>query len=270
MKFALVADIHGNLEALDTVLAAIDKSAPDARLVCAGDVVGYGPDPEACVQRLMEREALCIRGNHEEMVLGTRDFSECIYAGIKSAMWTRKRLSKEAWAFLSDLPNKRKINSDVAVCHGDLDDTATYISNPDRGSAALEQLENHFPSCRLLICAHTHHAAVYSTSKGFQTTSGCETIGLENAELAIINPGAVGQSRDDKPLARYAILDTEANSVTFEEIDYNHDATIKKLRRAGLVPQVVLKRPTGIHERIDWYKTRWARYRAQRTPLRSV
>ena len=90
MKLALISDLHGNLEALDAVLRDLDRVSPGARLVCAGDVVGYGPDPEACIGRLQERDALCVMGNHEEMVLGRRDFSRCVYAGIVAAVWTRR------------------------------------------------------------------------------------------------------------------------------------------------------------------------------------
>ena len=121
LRFALLADVHGNLEALDAVLAEVDALAPDAQLVCAGDVVGYGPDPDLCLSRLEERRALLVRGNHEELVLGLRDLSECVHAGIVGARFARRRLSQRALLLLDSLPSSIDASPDLVVCHGDLE-----------------------------------------------------------------------------------------------------------------------------------------------------
>ncbi len=263
-KLALIADVHANLEALDTVLADIRRRAPDTQLVCAGDIVGYGPDPEACIERLQAHDAVCVMGNHDEMVLGRRDFSRCIYAGITAAMWTRKRLSNSARAFLEALPASREVLPGVVVCHGDLESADTYISDENRAAAAVEQLDRQWPGSRALICAHTHHAAVYTRSSGFTVVSPPVVVAVREDEPCIVNPGAVGQSRDTKPLARYAIFDVAGHTVSFRELPYDHETTIRKLKKARLVPQVVLRRPTGIWQRVEWYKTRWARYWAEK------
>ncbi len=265
MQLALIADIHGNLEALEAVLADIQRTAPDAMLVCAGDIVGYGPDPEACIARLRELGVPCVMGNHEEMLLGKRDFSRCVYAGVKSAMWARKRLSPEAKAFLEALPGSREVVPGIVVCHGDLESADTYISDPARAAAALEQLQRRWPEAEMLVCAHTHHAAVYTTSSGFELVDVPDQWDCASGEACIVNPGAVGQSRDTRAVARYAILHREQRSLSFHELEYDHATTIRKLRRAGLVPQVVLRRPEGrIAQRIEWYKLRWARYWAEK------
>src|SRR5215468_4319962 len=122
MQIALLADVHGNLEALDAVLRALDRTAPQAKLVCAGDVVGYGPNPEECLERLSERGAVIVLGNHEEMVLGRRDFLQCVSAGIRAAVWTREHLSAHARRVLEQLPSRAKAAQEVLVCHGDLHD----------------------------------------------------------------------------------------------------------------------------------------------------
>ena len=264
-QLALIADVHANVEALSAVLEEVDRIAPEARLVCAGDIVGYGPDPEACIDLLRERDALCVMGNHDEMVLGRRDFSRCIHAGIRAAMWTRKRLADDAWRFLEALPASREVMPGVVVCHGDLESADTYISDADRAATAIEQLQSGWPSARALICAHTHHAALYAPSSGFTPISPPAHFSLPTDEPAIINPGAVGQSRDTRPLARFAILDVEEGVASFHELAYDHETTIRKLKRARLSPQVVLRRPRGkISQRVEWYRTRWARYRAER------
>ena len=257
MKLALISDLHGNLEALDAVLRDLDRASPGARLVCAGDVVGYGPDPEACIARLQQRAALCVMGNHEEMVLGRRDFSRCVHAGIVAAVWTRRRLSPAARAYLEALPPSLSIDS-VVICHGDLDSADTYVSTRERAEAALAQLRARHPSAEVLVCGHTHHAALFTPEQGFRIMNDLP------AGPCVINPGAVGQARSAAPLASYALLDMERRRVSFREVAYDYGATIRKLRAAKLVAQVTLEPPQGVWRRVESYKARWARYWAER------
>lgn len=264
MKLALISDIHGNLEALDAVLRDIDRINPDAKLVCAGDVVGYGPEPEACIGRLHERHALCVIGNHEEIVLGRRDFSRCTHAGILAAVWTRERLTDTAWALVAALPHALEAAPGVVVCHGDLLSADTYVSTPERAEAALAQLRAAWPQATVLVCGHTHHAALFTSSCGFRLVSAPSELAFDPTRPSLVNPGAVGQSRDRKPLARYALLDLEQQSVSFRELPYDHLTTLRKLRQAKLVARVVLTPPRGLWRRVEAYKARWARHRAAR------
>ncbi len=262
MKLALVSDLHANLEALEAVLGDIDRASPGANLVCAGDIVGYGPDPEACIARLQEREALCVMGNHEEMVLGRRDFSRCIYAGIVAAVWTRRQLSTPARVYLDALPPYLCMDS-VVICHGDLTNADTYVSTPERAEAAAAQLRAQHPSAEVLVCGHTHHAALYTRERGFQVVNApCDYELL--AGTFVINPGSVGQARGAAPLASYAVLDMERRRLSFRQVAYDYRTTLRKLRAAKLVAQVVLEPPRGLWRRVERYKTRWARYWAER------
>jgi diadenosine tetraphosphatase ApaH/serine/threonine PP2A family protein phosphatase len=196
-------------------------------------------------------------GNHEEMVLGRRDFSRCIYAGIVAAVWTRKELSPAARAYLEALPPFLSIDS-VVVCHGDLDSADTYVSTPERAEAALAQLRARHPSAEVLVCGHTHHAALFTRERGFQIASELP------AGPCVINPGAVGQARGAAPLASYALLDLERRRVSFRQVAYDYRTTLRKLRAAKLVAQVTLEPPRGLWRRVESYKTRWARYWAER------
>jgi predicted phosphodiesterase len=264
VKLALISDLHGNLEALDAVLRELDRSSPGARLVCAGDVVGYGPDPEACIARLQERDALCVMGNHEEMVLGRRDFSRCVYAGILAAVWTRTQLSAAARSFITRLPDSLEAAPGVVVCHGDLESADTYVSTRERAEEALAQLRERHPAAEVLVCGHTHHAALFTRDSGFQVVDRPGERRLPAAGHCVINPGAVGQARSATPLASYALLDMERRRVSFHTVAYDYGATIRKLRAAKLVAQVTLEPPRGIWRRVERYKTRWARYWAER------
>jgi len=264
VKTALISDVHGNLEALDAVLRDVDRIDPGAKLVCAGDIVGYGPDPEACIARLRERDALCVMGNHEEMVLGRRDFSRCVHAGIVAAVWTREHLSAPARAFLEALPHEREVGSGVVVCHGDLSSADTYVSTREQAEEALAQLRAFSPEAAVLVCGHTHHAALFTPDRGFRLVSTPGDHELGRAHPCLINPGAVGQSRDSQLFARYAVLDVEGQTISFRALPYDHLTTIRKLRQARLVARVVLLPPRGLWRRVEAYKTRWARYRAER------
>jgi predicted phosphodiesterase len=260
VKLALISDLHGNLEALDAVLRDIDRASPGAQVVCAGDVVGYGPDPEACIARLQARAAPCVMGNHEEMVLGRRDFSRCVHAGIVAAVWTRRHLSADARAYLQGLPSFLRLDS-VVVCHGDLESADTYVSTPERAEAALAQLRAKHRHAEVLVCGHTHHAALFTPERGFQLIGKSGEHGFARG---IVNPGSVGQARDGAPLASYALLDTERRRVSFRQVAYDHETTLRKLRAAKLVAQVVLEPPQGVWRRVERYKARWARYWAER------
>jgi diadenosine tetraphosphatase ApaH/serine/threonine PP2A family protein phosphatase len=260
MRLALLSDVHANLEALDAVLADVDAWGADA-IACAGDLVGYGPDPEACIERLRRRGALCIAGNHEAMVLGTLGFERCTYVGIRAALWTRRRLSSGARAFLACLPANCRIG-DVAVCHGSLDDPEHYLASPVRADAALAALAQLEPDAGLLVAGHTHHQVLYRAGAPWQPPPRATRVQLAATSRWLVNPGSVGQSRDRSPLARYARYDMAARDLEFLELEYAHEVTVAKLRKAGLVARVCLPPKDGIAAKVDGLRTRWARLRA--------
>jgi predicted phosphodiesterase len=267
VQLAVLSDVHGNLEALEAVLDDVSRHGRGVQLVCAGDVVGYGPDPEACIARLRDACAVQISGNHEEMLLGSRDFSRCVYAGIQSALWTRRQLSRGALEFLRKLPVWADAAPGVVVCHGDLSSADRYVSTPERASAALEQLRWLRPDARVLICGHTHQQAFFTPRVGFVAAAKDEERKLPQDEACLINPGAVGQERRPRPtreppLARYAWLDLARGSVCYRAVPYDHATTLRKLRRAGLVAQVVLTPPHGLQRHLERVKLSWARRRA--------
>jgi diadenosine tetraphosphatase ApaH/serine/threonine PP2A family protein phosphatase len=265
VQLALLADVHGNVEALDAVLRDVQRRAPRAALVCAGDVVGYGPDPEACIERLRARGAAFALGNHEEMVLGRRPLAGCVRAGILAAVWTREHLSAAARRFLLDLPAWCAPAPGVVACHGDLSAADRYVSTAPRASAALEQLRSLRQEARVLVCGHTHQPMLFGERRGLATIGGEDPIALPTNERCLINPGAVGQARNGGPIARYALLDLDAGVVSFCGVAYDHARTVQKLRRLRLVPRVVLTPPRGVlARRIEGLRWRLAHSWAQR------
>jgi peptidoglycan/xylan/chitin deacetylase (PgdA/CDA1 family)/predicted phosphodiesterase len=267
-QLALLADVHANLEALHSILCDLSQRAPDARLVCAGDAIGYGPDPEACLERLLEHNALVVAGNHEEMVLGKRGFESCVHAGIRAAIWTRNRLSATALEQVSQLPSWAEPAPGVVMCHGDLENAGTYVSEPGRARTALKQLRALRPEASLLICGHTHRPMFFTEASGLVDVAPNTELLLPEAGACLINPGAVGQARDATALARYALLDLERRSVRFIAVQYDYAATLDKLGRAGLVAKVTMPPPRGIVAFAERLKTRQARQWAKSQPLR--
>jgi diadenosine tetraphosphatase ApaH/serine/threonine PP2A family protein phosphatase len=269
MQLALLSDVHANLEALEAVLLDVERRAPRARLVCSGDVIGYGPDPETCIERLRNRGALFVMGNHEEMVLGRRDFSRCVYAGILAAVWTRRHLSSETMAFLGQLPAWIEAAPGVVVCHGDLESAGNYVSTVGGARLALDQLDQLRCEARLLVCGHTHHPMFFTEQHGIVSAARATELILPKRGTCIVNPGAVGQARDDRPVARYALLDLERGLVSYAALEYDHATTVRKLRQRRLVARVVLAPPRGLARRVEHLKARaarrWASWRLRET-----
>jgi predicted phosphodiesterase len=196
------------------------------------------------------------------MVLGRRDFSRCVYAGIVAAVWTRSHLGPAARSFIEQLPSSLEAAPGVVVCHGDLESADTYVSSRERAEKAMAQLHARYPSAKVLVCGHTHHAALFTRERGFQLVAGGSEHDLPGP--CLINPGSVGQARGAAPRASYAVLDLERGRVSFLEVAYDCRATLRKLRAAKLVAQVVLEQPQGVWRRVERYKARWARYWAER------
>lgn len=231
MKYALLSDIHGNLEALEAVLADVDAWAP-AAVFCLGDFVGYGPDPNACVARLRPIIAAAVAGNHDLAALGALDVSVFNPLAAAAILWTQGQLSAESRAFLRDLPERIERNGFLAV-HGSVrDPIGEYILD-------LETAERSFHADPFRICAvgHTHVPAVFMKHNdgvrgGLLTAEASLTI--DPGFRYIINAGSVGQPRDGDPRAAYVRLEDEAAHLV--RLEYPVERTQEKMLAAGLPP----------------------------------
>jgi diadenosine tetraphosphatase ApaH/serine/threonine PP2A family protein phosphatase len=260
MRWLLLSDIHGNLEALSAVLAHA-RDWPDAGVIVAGDIVGYGPDPEPCIAALAERDALCVAGNHEGMVLGRLGLGRCNHAGILAARWTREVLSAAAWKWLSALPGRRPVGDKLLVFHGDLDDPTRYLDSAERADATLRSLPGRAITAIRAICGHTHQPGVHAEGAVWSAPAmGAPTV-LPRERRCLINPGAVGQTRFEAPIARYARYDDETDVLVFHAVAYDDRAVCRKLRRAGLVPRVSMPASGRIEREIERLQTRLSRWR---------
>jgi predicted phosphodiesterase len=269
MRWAFLADVHANLEALRAVLSDLEDW-PGHRLLCAGDLIGYGPDPAPCLELLFERGAVCVAGNHEAMVLGRLGFERCVHAGIRAVAWTREVLPDWAFHQLAALPQLTQPMPELMACHASPDDVQSYLSSSERAAPVLEALAKEPCPPALLVCGHTHFPALYSRGGAWRSpAAGCSEI-LPSAGIHLINPGAVGQARDGRPVARYARYDFETRTLQYRAVSYDHARTVLKLRKVGLVPRVCCPPPSGfIEKRIERARTRFARFRYAALPLRA-
>ncbi|TSD16116.1 metallophosphoesterase [Haloglomus irregulare] len=220
MRLGVIADVHANLAALEAVLAALP---PVDGLVCAGDIVGYGPQPAACVDALRswgdgDRDLLAIRGNHDRAVTAGVDPDDGMAgAGVRHA---RAELGADALAWLADLPPGLTGHGDcLRVAHGHPADPDRYVypSLFDRSLLADE---------RVLVLGHTH----------IQARERFEQAGWARVRRRVVlNPGSVGQPRDGEPTAAYATLTLDPEpAVALHRVDYDVERTVRAIRDAGL------------------------------------
>ena len=251
MRYAILSDVHANLEALTAVLE--DARARGAeRIVCAGDLVGYHADPEACVALLRARDAVCVAGNHDRVAAGLADPRDFGDLARRTAGWTRDHLGDESRAFLGSLPIARVVDARFLLVHGALHprpNADLHLSSSARVRRSIEALEGGPHGVRLAFFGHTHRAAVHGRRASARAVEG-GTVQLFVGEACLVNPGSVGQPRDGDPRAAYAIFDAEARAVSFVRVPFDRDACLAKAARAGLLAPAERRGLSGLVARL--------------------
>ena len=242
VRYGIISDVHSNLEALEV---ALDFLRDVDVLLCVGDVVGYGPDPNACCDVLRERRIVTVLGNHDAAVVGRTPLDWFNPIAREAIEWTRDQLTAENRAFLEGLPPVHGVEHFV-LAHGSLSspEKFEYVTSPWEARATFAEMGRH----RLCFIGHTHLAEFYSqksgeTSAGQINMAAGGTVELKPAFLYIINCGSVGQPRDYNPKAAVGVYDTEAETVSIERLDYPIAETQEKMRAAGL--------PEPLSERLE-------------------
>ena len=214
----LISDVHGNLPALEAVLD--DMPEVDA-YVNTGDVIGYNPYPSECVEAVRERGMSTVQGNHDRAVGGDTSFGFHSDAG-RAVEWTQKHLDEEKLDWLDGLPHELETRFDgtrVKVAHGAPGEPDRYIYPRDFSPSLLSGED-------VLVLGHTHVQAKREFDEG-----------------VVVNPGSVGQPRDEDPRAGYALLEEEDASVELRRIEYPVSEVQDEIRRTGL--------PESLAERLE-------------------
>jgi diadenosine tetraphosphatase ApaH/serine/threonine PP2A family protein phosphatase len=228
MRIAVVADVHANLEAFQAVLA---HAGDLDELWSLGDIVGYGPDPGACITLLHTYPHIAIAGNHDYAatgVISTEDFNPF---AAEAALWTSKQLSLEDQLWLSNL-SAVHIEGEFTLAHGSLNDPVwDYLVSLDRARGHLQHQTTPYG-----LVGHSHLPQVFTEGQ-----TRLQQASLDNAEEVplgsrrlIVNPGSVGQPRDGDPRASYCLLDTEKRRLTLHRVPYEIEVTQAKMRAVGL------------------------------------
>jgi predicted phosphodiesterase len=220
----VLADVHGNLPALRAALDAL-AAAGASRYVVAGDLVGYGPYPNECVELVASLDGVCVAGNHDLMALGLLSDEGCIPLARETLRWTRSVLGADARAYLEGLPLVAEAG-DVTVAHGTLADPQVYTHTR---AQAREQLAAAPPSARVVVLGHTHRPLAVAERGELRPAA---RVALPPGERVLLNPGAVGQARELRARARALALG--AGEASFLRLPYDIAACRDALAAAGL------------------------------------
>ncbi len=227
-RILIISDIHGNRAALDAVWA--DAGAVDA-VWCLGDIVGYGPQPAACIAWVQAHCALVLSGNHDYAAFDDavlRDFNP---AAAAAALWTRAHLSAEETAYLRALPSRLDRDNECLAHGSPADPIWTYILGVADAREAFDAYTQLWG-----FVGHTHVPVCYVHDNGGtrRVASSAEEPFALNAGRYLVNPGSVGQPRDRDPRAAYLWYDPDDCAVTWRRVAYDIAAVQEVMRAEGL------------------------------------
>lgn len=245
MRIALLSDVHANLAALEACLAEVEQAGVD-KLVFLGDIVGYGPDPEAVTQRVMQlqaRGAITILGNHDEAIFLSRPSMSA--AALAAINWTKPRLSDSSKAFLEQLPRSTELEG-LLLVHSEASNPSKwlYVTSASEAHQSLTAVK-----APVTFCGHVHVPQLFclsATAKIVSHKPACAApipLSAQRRWLAVV--GSVGQPRDGSPAAGYATFDTATREITYRRVPYDIEATAEKIRKLGLPERLAERLFTG-------------------------
>jgi predicted phosphodiesterase len=241
MQVAICTDIHGNRHAFEAVIAAAEAAGAD-ELWCLGDLVGYGAEPDACVALASEHCAIVLAGNHDLAVVGILSLEDFSRGAALAAMWTRETISEQTHDFLHALKPEGD-GFGYGLFHASPRDPVwEYVL-----SGLTAELCFDSTSYRVSFIGHSHVALSFNRPEGEPATGQTRRQGIEldiSAGEWLINPGSAGQPRDGDPRAAWLLLDTEAETVTYQRTDYDIAGAQAAIRAARL--------PDSLAERLQY------------------
>lgn len=224
MRLVIFSDIHANLEALEAVLADTADLEVD-RYICLGDVVGYYADPEACVEKVREINALCVQGNHDAVASGREEPVDFNPVAAKIIHWTYEQLTPESRQWLGDLPDRVAITPKMEGVHGSVRDRDEYMLSKFSVQANFDLIRKENKK-NIFFFGHTHLQRAFRYAQKPIACSRNSDLKLEENVLYLINPGGAGQPRDRTVGASYLIV--EDDIVRFRVVSYDIEKTSRK------------------------------------------
>jgi diadenosine tetraphosphatase ApaH/serine/threonine PP2A family protein phosphatase len=233
MRIALLSDVHGNLPAFEAVLADVD-SAEVEETWCLGDLVGYGAQPDGCVELARSRCDVCLAGNHDLVVTGEIDLADFSSSAADAAQWTRDNISAESLDFLKALRPERD-DGVIGLYHASPRDPVwEYVLSTWQADECMDLMKK-----RVGAVGHSHVALWFSRDDDGKVSGATADPG-EPKDLSggrwLVNPGGVGQPRDGDPRAAWLLLDTSTWTAEWRRVEYPVEEAARAIEEAGLPP----------------------------------
>ncbi len=230
MKYIIFSDIHANFEALNS-FAQLIKTTDNQKLVCLGDTVGYGADPNRCVQWVRERAHLVLPGNHDHAAVGKTALAYFNPHAYLSCLWTRNKLSERNKQFLRSLPLEKQEDGIFWVHSSPWEpERWHYVCSRRDGPMNFDRFQE-----RLCFVGHSHQPVILEQSpQGEIIDTTFSEFDLKPGHRYIINVGSLGQPRDGNPDPAFAIYDSQAEKVILQRFHYDYCPTQEKILKAGL------------------------------------
>jgi predicted phosphodiesterase len=228
MRFAILSDIHSNLEAFQSVLADV-QSQNITQIVCLGDVVGYNANPRECLQLVWDLNIRCVKGNHDEYCSGEDNVEDINPRAAKAVWWTRNELIPRERFWLKNLKYTQTMHNFTMV-HATLNSPARwgYVFDPQAAAASFAH-----QTTRVCFCGHTHVPLAFVRDRDGVRGGGYSQFTMDPAKQYLVNVGSVGQPRDNNPRAAYVVYDAEAGTIELRRLQYDLATTLLKIRDAG-------------------------------------
>jgi predicted phosphodiesterase len=242
MKYGLISDIHGNLEALSAVLSDLEKRGVDS-IHCLGDVVGYGADPAACLKLVVENCDSKLLGNHEYAALGVHSCENFNDAARSSTEWTQQTLDDDCIAVMSDFALDRPMD-DMYLVHASPFEPSEwhYVLSATDAVCAFEHLRH-----KIGFFGHSHLPTILREKPdGLPSFQTGHDFAADPQGRYLVNVGSVGQPRDNDPRAGYVTFESEEMDIEFHRVVYDIEAAQRKMSEANLPSTLISRLSTGI------------------------
>jgi predicted phosphodiesterase len=243
VRIAVIADIHANLEALESVIGRIAELTVDD-IVCLGDIVGYNANPNECVDIIRREKIVSVLGNHDVSASGREEPNGFNALARSAVFWTREHLTRENRLFLLHLPPETRMG-DFILVHGSIHDTNRYLLSRDAAADNFHLLAGLPGDLKLCFFGHTHIGMTFIDLQGSISSDLSSELLLSSGMRYLINPGSVGQPRDGDPRASFLVYDSDDRTVRFFRVEYDIKRCQDKIVRAGLPPQLAWRLKHG-------------------------
>ncbi len=243
MRYAILCDIHSNLEALEAVLDEIERRKVD-QVVHLGDIVGYNANPNECVELLMKENITSIMGNHDAVACGLENPQMFNSSAKQALLWTRDELKPEHKEYLSGLPETLVLDGTILLSHGSPESRDNYVldrMDAIRQFSAMEKM-----SVNICFFGHSHLPSLFVFQGSDHDLQNYDKHTLDKKNRYLVNFGALGQPRDGDPRTCFGIFDSDEMTVEFFRLEYDVLKAAGKVEKAGLNAYLVERLAAGV------------------------